>query len=39
LDLPFADLQPPFLFIRAATCYEDGLGCKKDSGKAVQFYR
>jgi len=24
---------------RAATCYEDGLGCKKDNGKAVQFYR
>ncbi|KAG2178657.1 hypothetical protein INT44_001810 [Umbelopsis vinacea] len=24
---------------RAAKCYEDGLGCKRDSGKAVQFYR
>lgn len=24
---------------RAAKCYEDGLGCRKDSAKAVQFYR
>lgn len=24
---------------RAAKCYEDGLGCKRDNGKAVQFYR
>ncbi|KAI8149035.1 hypothetical protein BJV82DRAFT_505436 [Fennellomyces sp. T-0311] len=24
---------------RAAKCYEDGLGCRKDSSKAVQFYR
>ncbi|KAI8370354.1 uncharacterized protein BYT42DRAFT_581983 [Radiomyces spectabilis] len=24
---------------RAAKCYEDALGCRKDSAKAVQFYR
>ncbi|KAG1143351.1 hypothetical protein G6F37_007222 [Rhizopus arrhizus] len=24
---------------RAAKCYEDGLGCRKDSAKAVQFYK
>ncbi|KAI7862963.1 hypothetical protein BDF14DRAFT_1735006 [Spinellus fusiger] len=24
---------------RVAKCYEDGLGCRKDNAKAVQFYR
>ncbi|KAI9025855.1 hypothetical protein CLU79DRAFT_743470 [Phycomyces nitens] len=24
---------------RSAKCYEDGLGCRKDKAKAVQFYR
>ena len=28
-----------YIYYRAAKCYEDGLGTRRDSAKAVQFYR